>query len=80
MRKNPHGKILRGEPKEQYLSTVLKSCPYWNIKSPVNVCPKSSIFGNIFSRIEKVLTVFSIFEKMFLKIDSLRHILAKSKY
>ena len=26
MRKNPHGKILKGEPKEQYLSTVPKSC------------------------------------------------------
>jgi len=27
MRKNPHGKILRGILKEQYLSTVPKSCP-----------------------------------------------------
>ena len=26
MRKNPHGRILRGKPKEQYLSTILKSC------------------------------------------------------
>ena len=25
MRKNPHGRILKGEPKEQYLSTVSKS-------------------------------------------------------
>ena len=24
MRKNPHGKILKGEPKEQHLSTVPK--------------------------------------------------------
>ena len=24
--KNSHGKILKGEPKEQYLSTVFKSC------------------------------------------------------
>ena len=27
MRKNPHDKILRGEPKEQHLSTESKSCP-----------------------------------------------------
>ena len=26
MRKNSHGKILREKPKEQYLSTVPKSC------------------------------------------------------
>ena len=27
MRKNPHDKILKGEPKEQYLSTIPKSSP-----------------------------------------------------
>ena len=32
---------------------------------------KKLIFGNIFSRIEKVLIVFSISDKMFLKLDSL---------
>ena len=26
MRKNPHSKILKGKLKEQYLSTVTKSC------------------------------------------------------
>ena len=26
MRKNPHGRILKGEPKEQYLSNIPKSC------------------------------------------------------
>ena len=26
MRKNSHGRILKGEPKEQNLSTVLKFC------------------------------------------------------
>ena len=26
MRKNPHGRILKGEPKEQDLSTVSKFC------------------------------------------------------
>ena len=26
MRKNPHGRILKREPKEQHLSTVTKSC------------------------------------------------------
>ena len=26
MRKNSHGRILKGEPKEQHLSTVPKSC------------------------------------------------------
>ena len=26
MRKNSYGKILKGEPKEQHLSTVPKSC------------------------------------------------------
>ena len=25
MRKNPHGKILKGEPKEQHLSIILRS-------------------------------------------------------
>ena len=29
MRKNPHGRILKREPKEQYLSTVLRSCSYY---------------------------------------------------
>ena len=28
MIKNPDGRILKGEPKEQYLSTVPKSCSY----------------------------------------------------
>ena len=28
MRKNLHGKILRGEPKKWYLNIVSKSCPY----------------------------------------------------
>ena len=28
MRKNPCDSILRGEPNEQYLGTVPKSCPY----------------------------------------------------
>ena len=27
MRKNLHGRILRGKPKEQHLSTVPKFCP-----------------------------------------------------
>ena len=27
MRKNPHDKILKWEPKEQHLSTIPKSCP-----------------------------------------------------
>ena len=43
--------------------------------SPVNVCLKehikSSIFGNIFSRIEKIVNTFSIFEKFFSKNDEL---------
>ena len=29
MSKNPRGKILRGEPKEQHLSIVPKSCPIY---------------------------------------------------
>jgi len=28
MRKNPHGRILKGEPKEQHLSITLKSYSY----------------------------------------------------
>ena len=31
MRKNPHGRILKGEPKEYHISTVLKSCSLSNI-------------------------------------------------
>ena len=31
MRKNLHDKILKGEPKEQHLNTVPKSCSYFNI-------------------------------------------------
>ena len=32
---------------------------------------KTSIFGNIFSEIEKTVNTFSISEKMFLKMDDL---------
>ena len=28
MRKKPHGRILREEPKEQHLNTVPKFCPF----------------------------------------------------
>ena len=31
MKKNPHGRILRGEPKEQYLNIVPKSFPIENM-------------------------------------------------
>ena len=31
MRKNPHGRILKREPKEYYLSTVPKSCPLFQM-------------------------------------------------
>ena len=31
MRKNPHDRILRGEPKEQYLNIVPKSFPIENM-------------------------------------------------
>ena len=48
MRKNPHGRILKGEPKEQHiflqkkkkeqhLNTILKSCSYINICSHLEV-------------------------------------------
>ena len=30
MKKNPHDKILKGKPKEQYLSIVPKSCSITN--------------------------------------------------
>ena len=33
MRKNPHGRILKWELKEQHLNTVPKSCSYININS-----------------------------------------------
>ena len=36
---------------------------------------KLSIFGNIFSGIEKILTTFSISEKIFLKIEGLMYAL-----
>ena len=28
MRRNPHGRILKGKPKKQHLSTIPKSCSY----------------------------------------------------
>ena len=28
MKKNLHDRILKGEPKEQHLSTIPKSCPF----------------------------------------------------
>ena len=37
--------------------------------SPVNVCPKPSIFGNIFSEMEKILTDYSIPKKICSKND-----------
>ena len=39
---------------------------------------KAFIFENIFLRIEKILTVFSILEKIFSKINGLMCALAKS--
>ena len=36
-----------------------------------NITLLTWIFRNIFSRIKKVLIIFSIFKKIFLKIDSL---------
>jgi len=33
MKKNPHGRILKREPKEQHLSTVPKSCSFKNIQN-----------------------------------------------
>jgi len=48
---------------------------FYLFKNFANMClrthNKSSIFGNIFSKIEKVLIIFSIFEKIFPKIDDL---------
>ena len=32
MRKNSHGRILEGEPKEQHLNTVPKSCSFFTIQ------------------------------------------------
>ena len=40
MKKNPHGKILRWEPKKQHLSTVSKSYPLFRI------FPKKKKFKN----------------------------------
>ena len=33
MRKNPHGRNLKEEPKKQNLSTILKFCPKNNIST-----------------------------------------------
>ena len=39
MRKNSHGKILRGKPKEQHLNIVHKSCSYVKTQFPLHcVC------------------------------------------
>ena len=39
MRKNSHGKILRGKPKKQHLSIVPKSCSYVKTQFPLHcVC------------------------------------------
>ena len=37
MRKNSHDKILKGKPKEQHLSTVIKSCSL-RINSYIHLC------------------------------------------
>ena len=39
MTKNSHGKILRGEPKEQHLNIIPKSCPIPHMKSNVYYQP-----------------------------------------
>ena len=36
MIKNPHGRILRGKPKEQHLSTVPKFYPYTYIHTYIH--------------------------------------------
>ena len=38
MKKNPHSRILRGETKEQHLSTVPKSCPFFLGKLHTHLC------------------------------------------
>ena len=35
MRKNPYSRILKWEPKEQYISTILKSCSITKVWSYV---------------------------------------------
>ena len=38
MRKKPHDRILRKEPKEQHINTILKSCSYMCVCVCVCVC------------------------------------------
>ena len=55
MIKNPYGRILRGKPKKQHLSIVLKSCPYgiiqilksqtFNFQSQIKIEPEISARG-----------------------------------
>ena len=43
MRKNPHGRNLKEEPKKQNLSTVLKFCPKNNISTHTHTQKEKSV-------------------------------------
>ena len=47
MRKNLHGGILKMEPKEQHLNTVLKSCSYfYSLLNFWNKNPRSKLISS----------------------------------
>ena len=62
MRKNSHGRILRGEPKEQYLIIVPKSYPYIYIYISLKV----EVYHLFFNHIINHITIFSPFFKIIL--------------
>ena len=60
MIKNPHDRILKRKPKEQYLSTVPKSCsikfmvgPTIHVRGRVHIYDTLRVFNNFLIRITK---------------------------
>ena len=60
MRKNPHSRILKNEPKKQHLNIVPKSCPILIIHFKKFLIKK-------LIKYKKTLVIFSYFHKKFIK-------------
>ena len=52
MKKNPHGRILKREPKQHHLNTVPKSCSYIYVSYNIGKIGKRKILGTLYWPIE----------------------------